>query len=263
MSPLWKGRVAARRAQLTYVPLGTDRAFRKRVTSRSTPGRRDMRRRSSWTGAIAVVMAVGGIAVGSNSCSDDLRVNADQVGLLDGPREGGVVLPEGGETTGVYGDGEIAAITMVAHQGEIDQATLAQARATNTAVRDFAADMVAEHQAAIDRGSSLLRTLGIAPTTSKISEDLNAEYNAIVAALESVSVADFDRAYAAAQVTRHTRIVSLIDEVLFPAAEAAEMQSELMTMRATALMHLDHARALVTSLVDGGAGPSGGDGAAD
>jgi putative membrane protein len=199
------------------------------------------------------------------ACSDDNNSgNATVVPGIDSS----VNVPDSSAETSaadsgrVQSDAQIAQVALTANTGEIAQGMLAQTSATNADVKTFASLMVTDHTAANQRVQALAQQLGITPAPSGVSVQLQSESDAIVAQLQMLSGAAFDTAYVTAQVTVHTRVLALIDDMLLPAAQAAEVKAELTTMRASVVMHLSVAQQLQAQLAaagDGGADADAGD----
>ena len=139
-------------------------------------------------------------------------------------------------------DEEIAQVVITVNLGEIQQGQLAQQQATNSEVRRFAEQMVQDHTAANQQLQTHLQALGITPRESPLSQQLAAESNQILTILRSdVGVGAFDLAYMDVQVSLHAKTLFLMDRVLQPQIQRAELRDFALTARGTVQSHLDTA----------------------
>jgi putative membrane protein len=205
-----------------------------------------------------------GLGCTDSDDSDDTITDQDPGTAVDasvggGDDAGGPGQEQDAGTQTDLSDAEIAAVSTVANQGEVQQGMIALQRAQSEPVRMFAQMMVTEHQAALDRETKLLQMLGIAPEQNAISRMLKSESDAIVMQLENQEGAAFDRLYMDSQVTVHTMVLQLIDARLIPSAEQPVLETELRTMRASVEMHLMHAQEVREGLEQAGDAGTGGD----
>lgn len=222
-------------------------------------------------GALAAAAALIGVACSSD---DEPAAPAGPVVLVEAgalPEIDGA-LPDSAapDAAALLGEPEVLGVVLAANTGEVTQGTLAQTSAVDPAVRTFADEMVTDHTAANTRVNALAQQLALTPTPSPVSAQLDNESAAVMAALQPLTGAAFDRAYIDAQVTGHTNVLSLIDTVLLPSATTPALAQELQVMRQEVSAHLDEARAIQAQLAadaappgDGGVGPAdGGDASA-
>jgi len=147
-------------------------------------------------------------------------------------------------------ENQIAMITQLANNGEIEQAKLAQNKAKSPAVKKFAAMMLKEHTDALAQQSKLYRKLNL---TGAQSGDANTLKDGADKTLGSLRAADgdaFDVAYVNAQVDEHQKVLDTIDQKLLPAATDQELIDGLNKMRSTVDTHLKHAQTLQAQLVN-------------
>jgi putative membrane protein len=88
---------------------------------------------------------------------------------------------------------------------EIESSRLAEASATSPAVKEFAAMMIKAHT---DSTAKLKSTLASNPSDVTINDALNAEQQAQLDGLKTKKGADFDTAYATAQVGGHEKTLA-------------------------------------------------------
>ena len=221
-------------------------------------------------GALAAVAGLIGVA-----CSSDdepapvgpvVLVEAGALPDIDGAGPD-TAAPD---AAALLGEPQVLGVMLAANTGEVTQGTVAQTSAVDPTVRTFADEMVTDHTAANTRANALAQQLALAPAASPVSMQLENESAATVAALQPLTGAAFDRAYIDAQVTGHTKVLSLIDTVLLPSATTPALAQELQAMRLSVSTHLTEATAIQAQLAadagvpgDGGVTPvDGGDAAA-
>lgn len=160
---------------------------------------------------------------------------------------------DAGDDGGIRSDAQIMHVLATANTGEVEQGTLASSKATDPAVLSFAQRMVTEHTAGNQRGQTLAQAKGLTPADNPTSQQLKSESDAIVAQLQPLTGAAFDAAYIDSQVTVHTKVLALIDEVLLPAATDPDVRTELTTTRGHVATHLSEAQAIKEAVAaDGG-----------
>ena len=145
-------------------------------------------------------------------------------------------------------DSDIAMIMRVANLGEVREGELARSKATDTAVREFAAMMVTEHTAQNNKAESELSRANIASSDTDLSRQLDAESGAATDQLRSLAGAAFDLAYIGRQVTAHQSLIALIDSKLMPTARKKVVRDQLTELRSLADKHLTRAKQIQGSL---------------
>ena len=160
--------------------------------------------------------------------------------------EAGSRMSAAGDAMGARSDAHIVGLLHESNLGEIRAGTAAQQRATNSAVRSFAQQMITEHTALDQRGNALASQAGIAPALP--DSMLPRQHATELATLQGASGAAFDRAYMAQQVMAHQRTLALVDASIPMASNAAlrtMLQSEV---RPRVADHLRHAQQLQTQV---------------
>jgi putative membrane protein len=149
--------------------------------------------------------------------------------------------PAPGET---LTDEQIAAVTSLANNAEIEQAKLARARSKNEQVLQFAGMMIAHHGEAQRKQDAL--SVGSADST--LSRDMVVESSETMRVLKEKQGAEFDRAYMQAQVQAHQKVLDAIDSKLLPNAKRADLKAHLETLRPRVKQHLEQAERTVAAL---------------
>lgn len=141
-------------------------------------------------------------------------------------------------------DAQIVAITDATHSAEVEQGRLAQSKAKDWRVRDYASMMIKHHtQAKQDQAS-----LHLGSTATPDSERLKSEAQTTVEQLKQKSGAEFDRAYLEVQVQAHRDALATIERTLLPSVEAPELKAQLEKSKASVQQHLVRAEDLVKQL---------------
>ena len=123
---------------------------------------------------------------------------------------------------------------------EIESSRLAATAAQSAAVKSFAADMVKAHTAS----TAKLKTVvdGISPTLA-MDDALNPEQQGLLDGLKNKTGAEFDRAYAAAQVTAHEKTLEALNAYAAVGDNAA-LQQHAKDLVPTVTAHLNTAKGL-------------------
>jgi putative membrane protein len=146
-------------------------------------------------------------------------------------------------------DGEIAAISKAANDGEIEMAKIAKTRAKDKRVKEFANMMVKDHGDANKRESALVKRASITAIDNESSRKLTDDAKTRTDTLKSTDKgAEFDRAYIDSQVQVHTAVLDMITNQMLPAAQNPELKAELEAMRGTVEAHLTQAKDIQTAL---------------
>lgn len=149
--------------------------------------------------------------------------------------------------TETLSDEQIATVTSLANNSEIEQAKIARARSKNEQVLQFAGMMIAHHGEAQRKQSSL--SLGSAEST--LSRDMIVEDSETMKTLKEKTGAEFDRAYMQAQVQGHQKVLDAIEKHLLPSAKRADLKAYLEELRPRVKQHLEQAERTAAALTSG------------
>jgi len=144
----------------------------------------------------------------------------------------------------VLTDEQIAQITDDANSAEIEQGKLAQNKAKDARVKDFAARMVKHHGEAKDKQAKLKLKTDSSDTARKLENDAKTT----LASLKDDSAANFDRDYITDQITEHQQVLNTINNQLLPQVKSAELKNYLNEIKPTVEMHLKSAQDLQRKL---------------
>lgn len=139
-------------------------------------------------------------------------------------------------------DGEVAAVLMAIHEGEIRHGGIARTRASSAEVRSFAEMMVRDHTAALERLRDVASRAKVTPAESELVRTLRSGAEQTAAALNAMSGAEFDRAYMRSQVEMHDWAVRSIDTSLLPSTRSTQLMMYQRDARPAMAGHLEHAR---------------------
>lgn len=145
-------------------------------------------------------------------------------------------------------DPEVAHVAVTANAIDIELARLAQKKASNAEVRQFATTMVTDHSAVNGQAGALAKRLGVTPLDNAVSKSLLEGAATARAAMEKLEGRAFDRAYVDREVAYHDAVIKALDNVLVPTTSNAELKKLLVDVRPAFIAHLEHARALQKSL---------------
>jgi len=145
-------------------------------------------------------------------------------------------------------DPQIASIVVTANQVDIDAGKLAASKTTNQEVKTFAQQMVTDHTGVNKQATALVTKLKVTPEDNPTSQSLKKEGDLNVDHLHTLHGAAFDKAYVDREVAYHQQVLDAVDKVLIPGATNAELKALLVKVRPAFVAHLEHAKALQSSL---------------
>jgi len=145
-------------------------------------------------------------------------------------------------------DPQIATVALTAHQIDVDRGKLALKHTHNDEVKQFADQMVHDHQAGITEAMNLAKRLGVKPEQSDTSKSLKADAGKATARLKKEKGAVFDKDYIDTEVAYHEAVIGAVKDVLVPGAQNADLKRLLETAVPTLEGHLQHARMVQAQL---------------
>ncbi len=147
-----------------------------------------------------------------------------------------------------FSEPQAAEYLKTANEAEIDVAQLAQRRASNEKVKEYAAMIESQHKKNKRDGRKLLGQLDVGTDRSEPASVLKAESSAKIKELKNLRGAAFDQAYMASQIEMHKSLLTDIDQRLIPASEKPELQQFLRDTRGHVKHHLSQAEEIQNSL---------------
>ncbi len=155
----------------------------------------------------------------------------------------------GAMAAGNLSDAQIAGVLEAVNLGEVQQAHLAQEKATEPAVRNYADNLRSGHELAARQQSMVLDQQGITPEETDLSRQLRQQSQQEEQRLSQLSGAEFDRAFVQAQVRTHQDALNLLEQKLIPNASDPAYRAYLEQLRGDLQQHLAHAQQLESGTV--------------
>jgi putative membrane protein len=145
-------------------------------------------------------------------------------------------------------DPQIATVALTAHQIDVDRGKLALRHTHNDQVKQFADQMVQDHQAGIQEAMDLAKRLGVKPQQSDTTKSLKADAEKTRARLKKEKGAAFDKDYIDTEVAYHQAVIGAVRDVLVPGAQNPDLKRLLETAVPTLEGHLQHAKMVQAQL---------------
>ena len=145
-------------------------------------------------------------------------------------------------------DPQIAHIAYTAGNLDIAAAKQALKMSHNAAVRDFAQEMVRDHEAVNAKALALVKRLKVTPEANATSTALTKAADAERAKLSKLKGAAFDREYVDNEVAYHKTVNGALSSTLIPSAHNAELKSLLETGLKLFTEHQNHAEQVAAKL---------------
>jgi putative membrane protein len=145
-------------------------------------------------------------------------------------------------------DPQIAHIAYTAGSLDIAAGKQALKLSHNSAVRDFATEMVRDHQAVNDKALALTKKLHVTPQANPTSASLTKAADAERAKLSHLRGAAFDREYINNEVAFHKTVNDALQSTLIPSAHNGELKSLLQSALTLFREHQAHAEQLAAKL---------------
>lgn len=148
-------------------------------------------------------------------------------------------------------DPQIAQIVQTANQIDIDTAKLALKKSNNPQVKDFANQMISDHEALMKSVADLAKKLNVTPQESDTSKQLKQQAEEETKKLKSLNGAAFNKEYASHEIAFHQAVIDAASKVLIPNAKNPELKSALEGAAPVLQGHKEHAQHLLQSLESG------------
>jgi putative membrane protein len=145
-------------------------------------------------------------------------------------------------------DPQIAHIAYTAGNIDIAAAKQALKMSHNATVRDFAQEMVRDHEAVNAKALALVKKLHVTPEANATSTSLTKAADAERAKLSHLKGAAFDREYVNNEIAFHKTVNGALASTLIPSAHNAELKSLLQTGLTLFKEHQVHAEHVAAKL---------------
>lgn len=140
-------------------------------------------------------------------------------------------------------DPQIAHIAYTAGVIDVAAAKQALAKSHNKAVRQFASEMVRDHEAVNAKALALVKELKVTPEDNPTSKALSKGAAAELKKLAALKGSAFDKAYVGNEVAFHKTVNGALKSTLIPSAHNAQLKSLLetgLTLFSEHQMHAEH-----------------------
>jgi putative membrane protein len=200
------------------------------------------------TGCLAVLAACGGDQAGTDTAGATGAATMPAAGAATGDTMGGTM--GGTAAAGAMSDAQILAQASGSNGAEIAAGQIAQGKARNTEVRNYARDMVTEHQAMQGQVDRVVTSAGITPQLAQ-PDTMQQKLDQARQQLQGQAAGpEFDRMYMDMQVRDHEATLNLLN-----AARGAAQNAEVRTVVEQAIpkvqQHLERARQIRGTLGGG------------
>jgi putative membrane protein len=145
-------------------------------------------------------------------------------------------------------DPQIAHIAYTAGEIDIKAAKQALEKASNKEVKQFAQDMVRDHEAVNKQALDLVKKLNVTPEDNDTSRALSKQAADKLAELGKLKGAVFDKAYISNEVAYHKTVDGALETQLIPSASNAELKNLLQTGLKIFQGHEQHAEHVASEL---------------
>ncbi|WP_024515880.1 DUF4142 domain-containing protein [Bradyrhizobium sp. Tv2a-2] len=156
----------------------------------------------------------------------------------------GMAMAEGAKLT----DPQIAHIAYTAGEIDIKAAKQALDKASSKDVKQFAQDMVRDHEAVNKQALDLVKKLKVTPEDNETSKALSRQAADKLAELGKLKGAAFDKAYVANEVAYHKTVDGALETQLIPSASNSELKGLLQTGLKIFQGHEQHAEHVAAEL---------------
>lgn len=138
-------------------------------------------------------------------------------------------------------DAEVASVAVTANQIDIEYAQIARKKSKNQEVLNFAATMEKDHQAVIKKAVDLVTRLKVSPKDNPLTRQLIKGSEKTKRKLNGEKASQFDKTYIDNEVAYHKAVISVVETVLIPQTENAEVKQLLNDVLPALRTHLSHA----------------------
>jgi putative membrane protein len=145
-------------------------------------------------------------------------------------------------------DPQIAHIAYTAGVIDVAAAKQALAKTSNKDVKEFAENMVRDHEAVNKQALDLVKKLKVTPEDNDTSKSLSKNAAVKLDELAKLKGADFDKAYVANEVAYHKAVDGALETLLIPSASNTELKSLLQTGLKIFQGHEQHAEHVAAEL---------------
>jgi putative membrane protein len=147
-------------------------------------------------------------------------------------------------------DAQLAAVIQAIHQDQMQEAQLAEQRATSPELKRYARDMVNSHRNIMNENQSVLSQAQITPSDNAVSQQLRTDAQNEMSTLEGLRGRDFDREYLDDQIRNHNKAIELVDRIV-PNIKNPQLKAHLQSVRTRLEGHLREAERIQQKMQQG------------
>jgi putative membrane protein len=159
----------------------------------------------------------------------------------------GAQTPNKAPSAAKLDDATIVAIFDAANTYDVEAGVLAEQKAKNHDVHEFAEMMQRDHKAVRQQGRDLAASLKVTPTPPANSA-LAQAHAAAMQKLRGLSGAAFDRAYMQNEVDFHNAVIDAVTKTLLPAIQNAQLKDLVTKVAPAFVAHRDRAQNILNNL---------------
>lgn len=176
-------------------------------------------------------------------------MTTDTTGMIGGAAPPAAEMPPAGAALSTS---QVTAILAATDSAEINPSRLAEQRAQNPQVKEYAGRMIREHGMLEDSLRAMEQRQNITPAPSQISQQIHSQTQSTMSRLQGLSGAEFDQAYMQSMVQSHQEALTMIDNQLLPSTQDPQLRTAIsQQVRPIVMSHLEAARQIQQSLQSG------------
>jgi len=145
--------------------------------------------------------------------------------------------------------GQFAAIVAAINNGELDLLKAVEQHTKTPEVVDFANKLMQDHEMLAQQLKTDLDAAKVTPAEGDLSMAVSEGAKLELQALTSKNDKEFDRAFIAAQILGHAKALSVLDALVIPNVQDAQIKGHLTTARTSVQDHLNRALDLQKQIV--------------
>lgn len=158
--------------------------------------------------------------------------------------------PSGTMDVSALSDAQLAAVVKAIVRGEMEEAQLAESKATSKEVKDFARLMVRDHRDMLDKQTSSLQRLQIVPSENAVSNSLSSTVQTQISQLQSMRGRELDTMFIDDMIRDHNKALEMLDRVI-PSIKNGEMKADVEKVRPRVESHLREAERIQATMQRG------------
>jgi putative membrane protein len=159
-------------------------------------------------------------------------------------RTGSAAPAPASTNTTALDDPTIVAIFDAANTSDIETGEVGAKKGSTKEIRDFGAMLARDHKNVRQQGRDLAKKLGVTPTPPKDDDGMKS-HAAIMKRLNSLSGAEFDRAFLQNEVGYHDAVIGAVTKTLLPAIQNAALKDLVTKVAPAFVAHRDAAKNLL------------------